>query len=113
MFELSRLRDFKTFVFTAGNLQHWEMSFTRYPFEYERPAGYFGLLGGFRGLGLYLLLAVAFVTAIVGFDPTDALSFLAFPLVLGLAMISGLLLRYSGAVVSFIIIFAVGLLLLR
>ncbi|NBB80776.1 MAG: PAS domain S-box protein [Verrucomicrobia bacterium] len=85
------------------------MSFTRYPFEIEPQTGYFGLLGGFRGLGLYLLLAVAYVAAILGFDPTEALSFLSFSLVLGLAMISGLLFRYSGAVISFAVVLIVGL----
>lgn len=87
------------------------MSFTRYPFEMKSEVGYFSLLGGFRGLGLYLLLGVAFATSIIGFDPADALSFLSFPLVLGLAMISGLLFRYSGAIASFLIILVVGLLL--
>lgn len=87
------------------------MSFSRYPFELKKQAGYFGLLGGFRGLGLYLLLGVAFATSILGFDTTDALSFLSFPLVLGLSIIAGLLFRYSGALISFVIILGIGLLL--
>lgn len=87
------------------------MSFSRYPFERKPQAGYFGLLGGFRGLGLYLLLAVAYVTSIVGFDPSDALSFLSFPLVLGLSIIIGIIFRYSGAMASIAIVLIVGLVL--
>ena len=112
MFELSGSEDILV-ALSHWSLRNHKMSYTRYPFEIEPQPGYFGLLGGFKGLGLYLLLAVAFVTAIVGFDPTEALSFLSFPLVLGLAMISGLLLRYSGAIISFTIILVVGLLLMR
>lgn len=85
------------------------MSSTRTPFQKDPQAGYFSLVGGFKGVGLYSLLAIAFADSIIFYDAAKALSFLILPLVLGLASIIGLIFRYRGVVTAFIVILTVGL----
>lgn len=73
-----------------------------------REAGYFNFFGGFRGLSLYILLALAQVCSVLAFDPKAALSFLLFPLVLGIAVLAGLAFKMAGAIASLVVLFLVG-----
>lgn len=78
---------------------HWSQS------DSDREAGYFNLFGGFKGLAVYLLLAVTMTCALLLFDPAAALGLLLLPLVLGLAILAGLLFQMAGALTTSAIIF--------
>lgn len=70
--------------------------------------GFWSIFGAYRGLSLCLLIAFSLTLSMIAFDPTRALSFLSFPLVLGLAILAGLMFGYGGAIASFVITVVVG-----
>ncbi len=73
-----------------------------------REAGSCNLVGGGKGLSLYFLLGLTQVCAVLAFDADAALSFLLFPLVLGIAVLAGLAFKSAGAIASFLVLFLVG-----
>lgn len=81
------------------------MSFHSVQSHSDREAGYYNLFGGYKGLSIYTLLVLALMGGlfVFGSDPIGRL--LLFPLIIGLAVLAGLLFRMSGAIVSSAIIF--------
>ncbi len=73
----------------------------------DKKAGYFNLFGGFKGFAIYALLACALTCELLGFDEHYAVSLLLFPLVMGLAVLAGLLFQMVGAMASFAIVFSI------
>lgn len=73
----------------------------------EKKAGYFNLFGGCKGLAVYALLVLALTCVLLGFDAQSAVSLLLFPVVLGLAVLAGLLFQIVGAMASFAIVFSI------
>jgi signal transduction histidine kinase len=66
----------------------------------DREAGYFNLFGGFKGLGVYLFVLLVLGCALLSFDLHSAVSWLLFPLVLGFAILAGLLFQLAGALAA-------------
>ena len=80
------------------------MSFQRAQTDLDREAGYFNLLGGFKGLAIYALLALAVTCALMVVDHESALGLLLLPSVLGLAVLAGLVFQMGGALAASAII---------
>lgn len=78
---------------------HWSQSDT------DREAGYFNLFGGFKGLAFYVFLVVAMTCALLVVDQASAFGLLLFPLVLGLAILAGLIFQMAGALATSAIVF--------
>lgn len=73
----------------------------------NREAGYFNLFGGCKGLAIYALLVLALTCGLLAFESESAVSLLLFPVVLGLAVLAGLLFQMAGAIASFCIILVI------
>jgi len=83
------------------------MSFQWAQSKSNREAGYFNLFGGSKGLAIYALLSLALTCALLIFDGQSAVSLLLFPLVLGIAVLAGLLFKMAGAMASFACVFLI------
>ncbi|MGZ0656259.1 PAS domain-containing sensor histidine kinase [Coraliomargarita sp. W4R53] len=83
------------------------MSFKWTQSKSNREAGYFNLFGSFLGLAIYALLALTLICGLLTFEGQSAVSLLLFPLILGLAVMAGLLFQMAGAIVSFAILFLI------
>ncbi len=77
------------------------MSINLAPSRSSEEAGYFRLFGGYKGLSLYILMALAMTCGTLTYQATWAVSYLIFPLVLGLAVLAGLLFQMAGTIASF------------
>ncbi|WPJ94876.1 ATP-binding protein [Coraliomargarita algicola] len=73
----------------------------------NRKAGYFYLFGGISGLWVYALQLLALVVGILFYDGPSALSLLLLPLVLGLAVLAGLLFQMAGVIASSVLLLLV------
>lgn len=73
---------------------HWANS------DSGRVAGYFNLFGGFKALSIYLFLLLILGSALFISDLNTAVFWLLFPLVLGLAILAGLLFQMAGALAA-------------
>jgi len=81
------------------------MSFQWKQSETDREADYFSLVGGCKGLLIYIPLVSSLAIALFAPNGQPVVSLTLFPLVLGLAVLAGLLFQLAGAIVSSIIVF--------
>lgn len=78
-------------------------------FNPSSSSGYFGLFGGYQGLLIYLLLASALGLGLLFFEEHTLVSLMLFPLVLGLAVLAGLLFQMAATLASLAAVLLVGL----